>query len=175
MEKIFYTDTSAYPDSETAVRFVLEKYFDIRRAKLQRNEHGKPYLEKGRELSLFFSVSHTENKLFIAVSDENVGIDAENLARQVAYAPILRRFHEDEKRQIRSSADFLRFWTAKESAVKWLGGSLANDLQKIRLVDDRLFYDAVELPIRLVFHTIENCIVGVCSERDFTGAERTAF
>ena len=175
MEKIFYTDKSAYPNSETAVKYVLAEYFHLKNVEIVKNEHGKPYLENGRDISLFFSVSHTENRLFIAVSDENVGIDAESLTRQIDYLPIIKRFAPEERKEILSAIDFLRCWVAKESAVKWLGGSLAHDLHKLRYFSSRLFYGEIELPTHLVFHTLENYLIAVCGERNFGCAEFILF
>ena len=175
MEKIFYTDKSAYPDSQTAIQRVLSEYFNLKNVNILRNEHGKPYLENGREIPLFFSVSHTENRLFIAFSDENVGIDAENLSRQTDYLSIIKRFAPEERKEILSPADFLRHWVAKESAIKWLGGSIAHDLHKLRFVDNFLFYGEIEIPAHLVFHPFESYLLAICSERDFTNAEWIAF
>lgn len=175
MEKIFHTDKSAYPDSQTAVKHVLSEYFNLKSVEIERNEHGKPFLANGCEPSLFFSVSHTKNRLFIAFSDENVGIDAENLSRQIDCFSIMKRFSHDERKEILSPADFLRHWVAKESAIKWLGGSIAHDLHKLRFVENRLFYGEIEIPARLVFHSFENYVLAVCSERDFTNAEWIAF
>ncbi len=175
MEKIFYTDKSAYPNSETAVKRVLSEYFNLKNAEIKKNEHGKPYLQNGRDIPLFFSVSHTENRLFIAVSDENVGIDAESLSRQIDYLPIIKRFAPEERKEILSTADFLRHWVAKESAVKWLGGSLAHDLHKLRFVENRLFYGEIEFPTHLVFRNFENYLIAVCGERDFGCAEFIPF
>ena len=175
MEKIFYTDKSAYPDSQTAVKHVLSERFNLKSAAIERNEHGKPFLVNGKELSLFFSVSHTKNRLFIALSDENVGIDAEDCNRQIDYLPIIKRFSPEERKEILSPADFLRHWVAKESAIKWLGGSIAHDLQKLRFVENRLYYGEIEIPVNLVFHSFENYILAICSERDFSSAEWIAF
>lgn len=175
MEKIFYTDKSAYPDSQTAIRCVLSEYFNLKNVEILRNERGKPFLVNGNELSLFFSVSHTENRLFIAFSDENVGIDAENLTREIDYLPIMKRFSIEERKEILSPADFLRHWVAKESAIKWLGGSIARDLHKLRFVENRLFYGEIEIPAHLIFHSFENYILAICSERDFKSAEWIAF
>ena len=175
MEKIFYTDKSAYLDSESAIKQVLSEYFNLKSVTIARNEHGKPYLENGREIPLFFSVSHTENRLFIAFSDENVGIDVENLSRQTDYLPIIKRFSPEERKEILSPADFLRHWVAKESTIKWLGGSIAHDLHKLRFVENRLFYGEIEIPAHLTFHSFERYILSICSERDFTNAEWIAF
>ena len=169
MEKIFYADCSAHENSELAVKRILEKYYDIPNAEIDRNEQGKPFLKNA---PLFFSVSHTENKRFIAISRENVGIDAESLQREVAYLPIVKKFDGEERTEIRSRRDFLYHWTAKESAVKWLGGSLAHDLYKLRYIKEKLYYGEIELPVRICFFIRENILICVCSERDFSNAEQ---
>lgn len=175
MEKIFYTDKSAYPDSKRAVKAILSEYFHLNGVEITKNEHGKPFLANASELPLFFSISHTDSRLFVAFSDENVGIDAENLDRKPDYAPIIKRFPPEERKEILSPADFLRHWVIKESAIKWLGGSLAHDLHKLRFVENRLFYGEIEIPAHLTFHSFEGYILAICSERDFTSAEWIAF
>lgn len=168
MEKIYYADKSVYPTSEVAVLQILKKYFGMENEKIFRGDNGKPYLV---DTPLFFSVSHTQDKLFIAFSDENVGIDAENANRKTEYRSILKRFTSAERKQILSKEDFLKSWTAKESAVKWLGGTLARDLFKLEFLGDRMKYGEVELPAIFTLLQIDECIVTVCSERDFRNAE----
>ena len=101
-----------------------------------------------------------------AVSDENVGIDAELLSREIDYVPILSKFSATEKAEIRSREDFLRHWTAKESVVKWLGGSLASDLKKIDYLEGMIFYAGLELPVRLSHFEREGHIVALCRAND---------
>ena len=136
-----------------------------------RNENGKPFLENGGEYSLFFSVTHTADMLYIAVSDENVGIDAESLSRMPDFLPIVKKFDAEERAKIRSTSDFLYHWTAKESAVKWLGGSIARDLFKLRYVKEKIYYGEIELPAKLVFFKRNGILIAVCGERDFSNAE----
>ncbi len=134
MEKIFIVSQNAYPTSEIAVKDVLSKYFQMENAQIERGDHGKPFLVGGQALPLFFSIAHTDNKLFIAVSNENVGIDAERIDRTVDYTPIVKRFSTNERKEITDTQTFLRHWTAKESAVKWLGGSLAHKSDRSHVV-----------------------------------------
>ncbi len=170
MEKIFYAELSAYPNSQAALTYILEKYFALPSARLARTENGKPYLENIHS-PLHFSVSHTKTRLFIAFCDENVGIDAENGSRQVDLPPLLKRFPVEERAEIGSTEDFLRHWTAKEAAVKWLGGKLAHDLRKLAYIQGRLRYEQLELPVYLTSLRIGDCLLSVCSERDFSEAE----
>ena len=165
MEKIFYTDKRKYVTSEQAVKEILAKFFGFQNACISRTETGKPFLVG---IPLFFSVSHTGNALFIAVSDRNVGLDAELLNRQTDYEKILKKFPEEERAVIRSQTDFLRFWTVKESAVKWLGGSLAHDLRYLRYIGGELFYKEVPLPVHITFPHFDGFTLAVCGERDFS-------
>ena len=167
MKKIYYTESSTFSNSETAVLFVLKEYFGITSAKIYRGDNGKPFLD----IPLFFSVSHTKSHLFIAFSKENVGIDAEYADRKTDYLTITKKFHPLERKEILNNQDFIRHWTIKESAVKWLGGSLAKDLSRLTYYDNRLKYGEIELPVKLTFLDIQSHNVSVCSERDFSQAE----
>ncbi|MBO7297558.1 MAG: 4'-phosphopantetheinyl transferase superfamily protein [Clostridia bacterium] len=168
MEKIYYADKSAYPTSEVALLAILKKDFALDNEKIFRGDNGKPY---HINTPLFFSVSHTQDKLFIAFSDENVGIDAENADRKTEYRSIIKRFTDTERKKIFSNEDFLKAWTAKESAVKWLGGTLAHDLFKLEFLGDKMKYGEIELPAKFTLFQIDGCWVTVCSERDFSQAE----
>ena len=175
MKKIFIGNQNAYATSEQAVKHVLSQYFQLSNVQIERGDHGKPFLVGGKDVPLFFSVSHTNGLLFIAVSDENVGIDAEYTARQTNFAGIVKRFSQTERAEISTTQDFLRHWVAKESTVKWLGGSLAHDLHKLRYEKGVLWYGEIELPAKLTFLTLNDCFIAVCSERDFTSAEIIRF
>ena len=122
-------------------------------------------------IPLFFSVSHTKERLFIAFSDSNVGLDAEKNNRETEYLPIIKKFHPLERKEILSNEHFIRHWTIKESAVKWLGGSLAKDLSRLHFYKNALFYGEMEIPAKLTFFQIDEHFVSVCSERDFSQAE----
>ena len=168
MKKIFIVDKTAFPTSEQAVLHIVSAHFQMDNAQIIRGDHGKPFLSINGETPFFFSVSHTKDKLFIAFCKDNVGIDAENLTRQVDYAAIIKRFSLQERKEIVDTAKFLSHWTAKESAVKWLGGSLARDLYKLRLEKGSLFYNDIPLPAILSNFTIDGILLTVCSEQDFT-------
>lgn len=174
MEKLFYTNKTAFSSSEDAVKYVLARFLGYPSAKVVKNEQGKPFIENVAE-NLFVSVSHTGERLFIAFADENVGVDAENTKRDVAYQPILKRFCNEERNAIQTKDDFLSLWTVKESAVKWLGGTLARDLKKLRYVDGVLQYDGIDVPVVLTQKRVDENIVTICCVRDFKNVEMVAF
>ncbi|MBQ8283774.1 MAG: 4'-phosphopantetheinyl transferase superfamily protein [Clostridia bacterium] len=170
MEKIFYADKNRFSSSETAVKIILNKVFGMANVVIAHNENGKPYL-KNSELGLHFSITHTKTHLFIAFSNENVGIDAEDVNRAVHYQPILKDFSIKEREKIHSVNDFLIYWTIKESAIKWLGGTLAQDRKHMTYTDNTLSYKNIELPVAVcIKHTLGH-ILAVCCERDFKNAE----
>ena len=169
MEKIFFVDKSAFASSEEAIRTILAKFFNLENAVIYRSENGKPYLQ--HPCRLFFSVSHTKEKIFVAFADQNVGIDAEPTSRQINLPVLLKKFPPAERIEIKNTEDFLRLWTIKESAIKWLGGTLAHDLDRLSYIKDQLFYNGINIPVFITKKTIENHIVSVCSEQNFTSAE----
>ena len=171
MEKIFYANKSDFETSEIAVKHILQKYFGIASPVILRSEHGKPYLENEKELKVYFSISHTKEMLFISVSNQNVGIDAENVQREVDYSPIAKKFPKEEQEEICSRGDFLLHWVVKESAVKWLGGTISLDLKKIAYSQEKITYDNRVIPVLSTIKKFKNHLVCVCCEKDFSNAE----
>ena len=175
MKKIFYTDKSLYPSSETAVREILFQYFQIPNATILRTKNGKPYLENSQKHSLFFSVTHTNEKLFIAVSNREIGIDAEEKNREINYRAVIKKFSALEQADIQNKEDFLRLWTIKESVIKWLGGTLALDLKQIRLERGTVFYNDAPLPVTISTLEKDEHILNVCCETFFSDVEWIPF
>ncbi len=167
MEKIFYRNLFDFPSSADAVRCLLTEKFHLPNVKLTKTENGKPYL-KNSNIPLHFSLSHTQGALFIAFCDENVGIDAEFISRQCNYLPIIQKFTLEEREEIRTPQDFLLHWTVKEAAVKWLGGSLSQDLKKLVYAKGTLHYEGLPLPVHITIKTFGDYLLSICSERDFS-------
>lgn len=148
---------------------VLSERFGIGDARIVRSENGKPFWENG---SLFFSVSHTKAMYFAAVSEENIGIDAEPADRNPRYGALLSRFPYAEREEIKDEKDFLRHWTARESAVKWMGGTLADAFSRLSYMGGELFYRTLKLPVRIDHFTREGHIIALCREK---GSGETQF
>lgn len=100
----------------------------------ERNVHGKPYLLPPNE-KIFVNWSHSGDYVLCAVSDQEVGVDLqeivreprENLVRRVL-RPSERTFYEaagaQEKKRI-----FYGYWTLKESFLKTLGTGFQTSLE----------------------------------------------
>ena len=171
MEKIYCIDKALYSSSESALKDILARDYQISNAVILRNENGKPYLKNEQTSSLFFSITHTKKQLFIIFSDENIGIDAEPLSRQAQYASIIKSFPLEEQEEISSNLDFLRHWTAKESAIKWLGGSIAKDLKNLAYINQKMQYKHLGLPIHICFLEYENVLIAICASKDNVNPE----
>ena len=145
---------------------IFSAYYGNDNVTILRAEHGKPYVEGGP----FFSVTHTQDRLYIAFSDEEIGLDAEHLSREPHYEPILKKFPPQERAEITSAKEFLRHWVVKESAVKYLGGTLAADLNKLCYTNGSLSHNEQAFPSKITLLQHENFILSVCSNENFENA-----
>ncbi len=106
-------------------KMVLERY-GISDFSPQYNQNGKPLLP-----FCHFSITHTGNKVFCAVGDTNIGIDAQDI-RQIKKAEHYPLFTKGETAVINSSSDtshkFLEIWTRKEAYIKLMGYKLTDAL-----------------------------------------------
>ncbi len=173
MGRIFYADKSEYSSEELLSR-ILAQFYKIENAEIARTKNGKPYLAN-KETPLYFSISHTRTLIFIAFSENNIGLDAELLDRKVDYKKICAKFSYEEQKEISSTESFLTHWVAKESAVKYLGGTLARDLKKLTLTRDVITYENQPLPITARFFQFQGHILCVCGKQDFINVEFIPF
>ena len=164
MDYIYVTSRNAYT-TESFVKKIAIEQFNYLNPIIERNAHGKPYFKEHIEQpTLHFSVSHTNDKLFVVFSKDKIGLDVENTNRQVDYAKLLPRI--DNKQFVNSSYEFLRLWTAKESVVKYLGETMATDAKYIDFSPDfaHTKYKQVPLPVHIQHLSLENFLIAVCSE-----------
>jgi len=88
-------------------------------------ERGKPCFREGK---WHFSITHTRRHVFCALSDRPVGIDAEELDRNVNLRLADKILSTEEKAQFDAASDKLRalltFWVLKEAAAKYTGEGL---------------------------------------------------
>ena len=166
MGKIFYVDKSTFT-TEAALKKIFSAYYGKPDVSILRTKNGKPYVESGPH----FSVTHTQDRLYIAFLDDEIGLDAEHLSRTPRYDTIVKKFSADEQAEITSTTDFLRHWVVKESAVKYLGGTLANDLKRLRYINGSLTYNEQAFPAKITLLQHEDFLLAVCSNVDFENAE----
>ena len=120
---------------------------------------GKPYFLTG---DLHFSITHTKNTVFCALSDSPVGIDAEELTRKVSPSMAEKILSPDELAQYQALEDpeeqnlaLLRFWVLKEAEVKCSGLGLRGypNHTNFRLDDPRV-------------QVMDGCLVAVIRQED---------
>ena len=89
-------------------------------------ERGKPYFPGSR---LHFSISHTKSRVFCALSDRPVGIDAEALDREISLGLAEKILSPAERAQYEAAEDkrlaLLTFGVLKEARAKYTGQGLA--------------------------------------------------
>ena len=91
---------------------------------IYKNEHGKPYCEYG----IFFSISHSDNFIVIAFSNDEIGVDIE-CKRKINPKLLHKCFNECDFEFVDKSkfdSSFLRLWTTKEAYFKLIGTGITN-------------------------------------------------
>ena len=88
-------------------------------------DRGKPYFE---ENPLHFSISHTKEHAFCVLSEHPVGVDAEEVSRDIKAHLAEKVLSESEYLQYAAAQDkrlaLLKFWVLKEAAAKLSGEGL---------------------------------------------------
>jgi len=133
-----------YIKTRGRLRRVLSSYLKIEPQQIQIKvgQYGKPYLEHN---SLHFNLSHSKNKIVIAVSNcSEVGVDVEEYRQQRNLKGLVEKcFSEQEQlywyslSEQQKSFMFYHFWVRKEAFVKAVGRGIALGLgQCVVNVDD---------------------------------------
>ena len=88
-------------------------------------DRGKPYFADG---SAHFSISHTKRHVFCVLKDHPVGLDAEEMDRQIDLRLAEKILSPAEKQRLQKVADprqaLLKLWVLKEAAAKCSGEGL---------------------------------------------------
>lgn len=104
---------------------LLETLYGGPLPEIRRTDLGKPYFV---DSPLHFSISHTKNHVFCALSERPIGIDAEESDRQINLALAEKILSPTELAQFRRAEDprlaLLKFWVLKEAAGKCSGEGL---------------------------------------------------
>ena len=112
-------------DPHDAALLLLEKLYGHPLPEIRRTERGKPYFI---DSPLHFSISHTKKHVFCALSDRPVGIDAEEIDRDIRLSLSEKILSPGELIQYQQAEDkrlaLLTFWVLKEAAAKCSGEGL---------------------------------------------------
>ena len=115
-------------DSHMAGKLLLARMYEELTGEemppIEKAPRGKPFFPNCR---LHFSITHTRTTVFCAISDVEVGIDAEDLSRRVSPALAEKILSPYEYAQYAAvddedkNAALLRFWVLKEAEAKCSG------------------------------------------------------
>lgn len=113
----------------------IERRTGIKRHKLRfgHGSFGKPFL---KDSELKFSVSHTRGAICAAFAEgEDIGVDVEHRDRRVNENMHKRVLCDEERSNMTSDADLLRFWVKKEAFLKRLGVGITRDLRGVNSLE----------------------------------------
>lgn len=104
--------------------------FDPARAKITRDEKGKPYFE---DIALEFSLSHTGQLWMCLFSDKVCGLDVQEV-RDCDHEKIAERyFFDDEKEKVNQGGleTFFDIWVRKEAYCKMTGAGMFGNMPSV--------------------------------------------
>lgn len=148
--------------AELLLAVVLPR-FDRAPSQIVLGAHGKPLLPKG-----YFSLSHSEGAVALALSDSPVGCDIERL-RKAPVRVAERKFTERERGTLSFEYDdsFFRIWTAKESYLKLTGEGLsALSRVEVDLPNGRILRNGIRMNCFLREYDYAGYALTVCAEEE---------
>ena len=134
-------------DSRVAGKLLLAQMYEEHTGEamptIEKAPRGKPYFPGS---DLHFSITHTKTTVFCAISDREIGIDAEDLDRKVSPSLAQKILSPAEYAQFelvpedKRNEALLRFWVLKEAAAKCSGMGLRGypDHTEFNLDDPRV-------------------------------------
>ena len=142
-------------DAHQAGLALLETLYGGPLPEIRRTKMGKPYFPGGK---VHFSISHTKNWVFCAVSDRPIGIDAEELSRDISLSLAEKILSPMELAQFRSAPDpkrtLLTFWVLKEADAKCTGEGL-------RIYPNHTAFSLTDPRVQ----ELDGCLVAVIEEK----------
>ena len=161
MTDIFYAPRLGTSRDFTAR--VLGEFYGFENVIFSRSAMGKPRCDR----PVFFSLSHTKEYFFLAVSQKETGIDAENLSRRGDFSAIISRLPAPERaRALASPKEFLKIYTQREAIAKYLAKPVFSLLPKISVVQCgdfcKVFLSGEPLPATVRTFCLAGHAVSVC-------------
>ncbi|NCJ05587.1 4'-phosphopantetheinyl transferase superfamily protein [Synechococcales cyanobacterium C] len=122
------------------LRYCLSQYLAVEPVQVHftYGAKGKPALQSSAGLA--FNLSHSQNRAVYAFSQENIGVDLEQISDSTPYLELAARFFlPQEYQQLvalpapQQQRAFFQTWTRKEACIKLRGTSLGEDLSRIQV------------------------------------------
>ncbi len=127
---------------------------------IKRGVYGKPYIEGN---PVFFSTSHSGDEGVVLVSDKQCGVDLEVFKERKIDA-YYNRLTEREKAEIQEDYKlFLKNWVAKESYIKYLGGTVAW-IKRLEYAGGVLYFDGKKTDCEITVDAFsDRAVYAVCT------------
>lgn len=104
-------------------------------------EKGKPYL---KDSPFYYNLSHSGDRLLLAVSTDEVGCDVE-YKKDEKLAIAKRFFAPEEYEYLLDKDDFTGIWTLKESVIKACGAGMSYPMTDFCVIKDSKIVDSLTL------------------------------
>lgn len=149
-----WKDARRFILSRAALRLILSNFCDIPYQLLEFSEtlDKKPFLIHKGSKKLEFNLSHTDEKIVIAIDERAIGVDVENsnnAARPEIIGP--KVLTTEEQLAVVNSGDarnaFCLYWTRKEAFLKAIGKGIDDEIVKVpALSGDYQFWLGMDTP-----------------------------
>lgn len=150
------TSENGHEEGRKLLADMYARYVGAPMPEIAAQERGKPYFVNA---SWHFSISHSKRHVFCALSQKPIGIDAEELVRQIRPELAVKILSPMELAQYEKAEDkplaLLTFWVLKEAQAKLTGEGLKGypNHTEFTLPDPRV-------------RQLEGCLVAVIEEED---------
>lgn len=133
-------DTERYIVTRAILRLLLARYHssEPEKIKFTTNKNRKPQLFEGN--GIYFNVSHSHQRIAIAISTQEIGVDLEFVKPDFDYMDIASySFAQEELTWLNESQhpvdDFFCLWTRKEAFLKGTGSGLTDTMHEFSCLD----------------------------------------
>lgn len=104
------------------------------------NDHGKPYI---KDISNWqFNISHGGDMAVCAISENAVGVDIEDIARESR--GISEKYFTDAEKELSEKYGMSYIWTRKEAVAKANGTGIGIGIERIDTSNDTVILDGEE-------------------------------
>lgn len=141
---IYMKKTDKDSQSETGrelLREGLSKHYGLHFTKeelkeeVETGKNGKPYLKHFPDIH--FNISHSDDYAACAVGEISCGLDIQKIKSVHTKRLLLRTLSEKEYTCVKKAAEpekeFCKYWTLKESYLKWTGEGITKDLATLAM------------------------------------------
>ena len=134
--------------SSVLKRFFVSSEIDF---KIKKTRLGKPILIVNGDESLHVSYAHSKDSVFVAVSDQPIGVDVESVNRFENHKGFSKWLHPNELQYKENLSVLAQIWTRKEALTKLTGLGYKITFKKFKLYpESHIFLEGANV----YFHSI---------------------